>query len=140
MHCRAHATATTLRRFMSADTEPLFFVILTLSFISLFIINIVFWWGITVVFTVLGVFKLKAGGSSKRSMLSYFIFEEFLGLIFLLSFNSLLLTALVIFKGGFAPFHFWLGKVLLSSGGTSFGWILTVQKLPYYVMVLQLWS
>lgn len=55
---------------------------------------------------MLGVFKLKVNGSSKRGILLYFIFEEFLGLLFMLCFSNIVLIVLVMFKGGFAPFHF----------------------------------
>lgn len=74
--------------------------------------------------------------TSVSSIVSYFIIQEFLGLIFLLLNYRVFQFFILVFKVGMAPFHFWIFSVLSSSRGYVVLWFLTFQKLPFIPVLL----
>lgn len=108
-----------------------------LSLISLLRNNIIIWWRIFLIITLVFVFINKSS-KSYRSLINYFIIQESLGLIFLLVNIGLLQFFIVIIKIGVAPLHFWIFRV--TNGVFNYGliWFLTFQKLPFLIILLQL--
>jgi len=75
---------------------------------------------------------------SYRSILNYFIIQETLGLLFLILTSGIYQFFIVLFKIGVAPFHFWLFNVTNGILNYSLIWFLTFQKLPFLLILLQL--
>lgn len=115
------------------------FFILVFFFINIYVNNVIYWWSIflliTLVYILLGKHFMKY-----VSIVNYFIIQEVLGLLFLV-FRGLLLQLLVlIMKVGVAPFHFWIFSVVYSLDNYILIWFLTFQKLPFIPVLLLLFS
>nr|QJQ35665.1 NADH dehydrogenase subunit 2 [Acrobeloides varius] len=115
-------------------------IVLFFSWFLLIINNFIIWWCIFIIFTMVGLLKLKLNSSSINSIFYYFLIQEMLGLLFMMNFSSFFQLFIFFMKGGFAPFHFWMVKVLHISSWFSFSWMLTIQKMPYYFIVMMFWN
>nr|YP_009257363.1 NADH dehydrogenase subunit 2 [Angiostrongylus malaysiensis]ALD62330.1 NADH dehydrogenase subunit 2 [Angiostrongylus cantonensis]ANG44580.1 NADH dehydrogenase subunit 2 [Angiostrongylus malaysiensis] len=111
-------------------------VIMMSLFVSL-VNNIFFWWSVFLIMTVLIIFMNKKF-LSYSSIFNYFVLQESLGLIFLLCFSGFLPLLIMMIKIGVAPFHFWLFKVIDGMFGFNLVWFLTIHKLPFLLVFLQL--
>lgn len=100
----------------------------------------IFCWGLLIITTICGIFKLSVNGVSKSLIIFYFIVQELLGSLFILIYINHIIVYLLLLKSGVAPFHFWLSKILIGCFGYSFIWILTIQKLPYFFIIIILYS
>lgn len=98
------------------------------------LVRVILIWGLLVFITILGAFKLKSGMARTLSTLYYYRVQELAGFIFLLRLTPNLSMFCLLVKGGFAPFHIWMLKVL-DGAKFSFVWMMTIQKLPYYLAV-----
>lgn len=114
----------------------LFIVLVSFFFIfNCFVCNIVVWWSVFLLITLVFVFLGKVFNSSFSSLLNYFIIQEFLGLVFLI-FNFWIFQFFVILiKVGVSPFHFWIFSVVLDVNGFLVLWFLTFQKLPFIPVI-----
>lgn len=88
--------------------------------------------------TMVGLLKLKVNCCSKGSMVTYYYIQEVLGVLIILSLSQRLQFILVIIKGGISPFHGWMQPVVTSCRHYGMCWLLRVQKLPYYILLVQL--
>lgn len=77
-------------------------------------------------------------GVSYRSVLNYFLFQECLGLVFLLLRFRRWQFIVVMMKIGLVPFHYWLFLVVGGVKGWLVMWFLTFQKLPYIGVLIVL--
>nr|YP_009742093.1 NADH dehydrogenase subunit 2 [Angiostrongylus mackerrasae]QID77476.1 NADH dehydrogenase subunit 2 [Angiostrongylus mackerrasae] len=115
-----------------------FFMVLMMSLFVMLVNNIFFWWSVFLIMTLLIVFMNKKF-LSYSSIFNYFVLQESLGLIFLLLYSNGFLPMLIMMvKIGVAPFHFWLFKVIEGMFGFNLLWFLTVHKLPFLLVFLQL--
>nr|QCS25207.1 NADH dehydrogenase subunit 2 [Angiostrongylus cantonensis]QCS25231.1 NADH dehydrogenase subunit 2 [Angiostrongylus cantonensis] len=115
-----------------------FFMVLMMSMFVLLVDNIFFWWSVFLIMTLLIVFMNKKF-LSYSSIFNYFVLQESLGLIFLLLyFGGFLPMLIMMIKIGVAPFHFWLFKVIDGMFGFNLVWFLTIHKLPFLLVFLQL--
>jgi len=82
-------------------------------------------------------------GSPSASLAYYFAIQEVCRVTFLVIGSNSFLVAILVLKGGFAPFHFWMNKIVLLSRERAI-WILTYQKLPYLfilpLLIRGVWS
>lgn len=111
-------------------------MVIFLSFISLVTNNIIIWWRIFLLITVIFIF-LNKRINSFRSLINYFIIQESLGLLFLLLNFSVLQFFIILIKIGVAPLHFWIFRVTNRVFGLNLIWFLTFQKLPFLLILLQ---
>nr|YP_009092004.1 NADH dehydrogenase subunit 2 [Uncinaria sanguinis]AHI51924.1 NADH dehydrogenase subunit 2 [Uncinaria sanguinis] len=108
-----------------------------LSLLCMLVNNILVWWSIFLLMTLIFIMLNKKCGSYS-SMFNYFIMQESLGLLFLMfSFQYFQLLILML-KIGMAPFHFWVFSVTNNIYGLNLMWFLTFQKLPFLLIYLQL--
>lgn len=77
---------------------------------------------------------------SYRRIFNYFVLQESLGLVFLLLFFGFLPMLIMMVKIGVAPLHFWLFKVVEGMFGFNLVWFLTIHKLPFLLVFLQLFN
>nr|AYG51202.1 NADH dehydrogenase subunit 1 [Metastrongylus salmi] len=108
------------------------------SFFVFLVNNIFFWWGVFLMMTLIIVI-LNKYTSSFSSIFNYFVFQESLGLVFLLLFFGYFPFLIMMMKIGISPFHFWLFKVINSMLGFSLVWFLTIHKLPFLLVFFQLY-
>lgn len=101
--------------------------------------NIIFWWSIFVLITLTYLFLLKLSGNFSGGV-NYFIFQEALGLIFLIFLGAGLQFFILILKVGVSPFHFWVYRVISYLDGYLLMWFLTFQKLPFLAVLSYLFS
>lgn len=80
--------------------------------------------------TMLGLFKMKIAGAPSAALAYYFTVQEVCSVAFLVIRSNSFLVVFLLVKGGFAPFHFWMMKLVLISRERAI-WIITLQKLPY---------
>nr|YP_009050537.1 NADH dehydrogenase subunit 2 [Parafilaroides normani]AIG23805.1 NADH dehydrogenase subunit 2 [Parafilaroides normani] len=113
------------------------FVVFFLSVFVMLVNNMFFWWGVFLFMTLLIVF-LNKGESSYVSIFNYFVLQESLGLLFLLLFFGFFPSLLLMIKLGASPFHFWVIKVVGNMYGFNLVWFLTLHKLPFLMVMLQL--
>ena len=99
-------------------------------FLNIFFRNLIFWWSIFVLITIVFLFITKIKLSFSRGV-NYFIFQEFLGLLFIIFIGIILQFFVLILKVGMSPFHFWVYSVISSLDGNILIWFLTFQKLPF---------
>lgn len=95
------------------------------------------WWSVFLLITVCFIL-LNKSNKSYTSIFNYFIIQETLGLLFLLFSNGLLQFFVVLIKIGVAPLHFWIFNVTNNVYRYGLMWFLTFQKLPFLVILLQL--
>nr|YP_003433811.1 NADH dehydrogenase subunit 2 [Metastrongylus pudendotectus]ACX85137.1 NADH dehydrogenase subunit 2 [Metastrongylus pudendotectus] len=116
----------------------IFFFVMFFSFFVFLVSNVFFWWGVFLMMTLFIVIFNKYS-SSYSSIFNYFVFQESLGLVFLLLFFSYFPVLIMMMKIGISPFHFWIFKVINSMFGFSLVWFLTIHKLPFLVVFFQLY-
>nr|YP_009391093.1 NADH dehydrogenase subunit 2 [Caenorhabditis castelli]ARV88357.1 NADH dehydrogenase subunit 2 [Caenorhabditis castelli] len=108
-----------------------------LTFLSLLTNNVIVWWSIfllmTIVFTL-----LNKSNKSYTSVFNYFVIQESLGLLFLVFSSGFLQFFVILMKIGVAPLHFWIFNVTNNIFNYSLMWFLTFQKLPFLTILLQL--
>nr|UZP15727.1 NADH dehydrogenase subunit 2 [Contracaecum sp.] len=110
-----------------------------LCVLNLFTSNVVIWWSVFLLMTVVFVI-LSKGLGSYSSVFNYFVIQESLGLFFLV-FNFLLIQFfIVMLKIGVAPFHFWVFSITNSVYNWLLMWFLTFQKLPFLPVLVQLFN
>nr|YP_006702545.1 NADH dehydrogenase subunit 2 [Angiostrongylus vasorum]AFP58676.1 NADH dehydrogenase subunit 2 [Angiostrongylus vasorum] len=115
----------------------LFFFLLWFWVCLLWWLSMFFWWSVFLVMTLLIIFmNKKVFGYS--SIFNYFVLQESLGLLFLLLFFDFFPVLILMVKIGVAPFHFWLFKVVGGMSGVNLVWFLTVHKLPFTLVFVQL--
>lgn len=116
----------------------LLFLVGFFCFFSIIVNNFVIWWSIFLFITLIFLIINK---SSIRyvSLFNYFILQERLGLLFLLFFFGFSQYIILIFKVGVSPLHFWLFGVVNYLRGFRFVWFLTFQKLPFLVVMIQIY-
>nr|YP_009383822.1 NADH dehydrogenase subunit 2 [Cyathostomum catinatum]ARS44124.1 NADH dehydrogenase subunit 2 [Cyathostomum catinatum] len=108
-----------------------------LSLLSLITNNILIWWSIFLLMTLVFV-MLNKQTNSFSSLFNYFVMQESLGLLFLMFSFGYLQLLIVMFKIGMAPFHFWIFSVTNGVFGFNLMWFLTFQKLPFLLIFLQM--
>nr|UXK95594.1 NADH dehydrogenase subunit 2 [Macropostrongyloides woodi] len=108
-----------------------------LSLLSVLVNNILVWWSIFLLMTLVFV-ALNKSVNSYSSLFNYFVMQESLGLFFLMFSFGYLQILIVMFKIGMAPFHFWIFSVTNSVLGFNLMWFLTFQKLPFLLIFLQM--
>nr|UNH90043.1 NADH dehydrogenase subunit 2 [Ancylostoma sp. HL-2021] len=108
-----------------------------LSLLGLLVNNILIWWSIFLLMTLIFV-MLNKKVNSYSSLFNYFVMQESLGLLFLMFSFSYFQLVILMFKIGMAPFHFWIFSVTNSVFGFNLMWFLTFQKLPFLLIFLQL--
>nr|YP_001936460.1 NADH dehydrogenase subunit 2 [Toxocara cati]CAL80787.1 NADH dehydrogenase subunit 2 [Toxocara cati] len=110
-----------------------------LSFLNFFSSNVLLWWSVFLLMTVVFV-CLSKGAAAYTSVLNYFVIQESLGLFFLV-FNAFLLQFfIVMMKIGVAPLHFWVFSVTGPLYDWLLMWFLTFQKLPFLPVLVQLYD
>lgn len=118
----------------------IFIILIFLIFIlNLLINNILFWWTIFLLLTLLYLFLRKSKGSLRR-ILNYFIIQEFMGLLFLIFSGFIFQFLIVMIKVGVSPFHFWIYSVVGSLNNFILIWFLTFQKLPFIPILMLLFN
>lgn len=108
-----------------------------LSLLRLITNNILVWWRIFLLITLVFVILNKQTNSFRR-LFNYFVIQERLGLLFLIFSFSYLQLLIVMFKIGMAPFHFWIFRVTNGVFNFNLMWFLTFQKLPFLLIFLQI--
>nr|QDF64302.1 NADH dehydrogenase subunit 2 [Physaloptera rara] len=111
----------------------MFFMVL-ISWLCFLVSDYVIWWSVFVVSTVIFVF-LMSGAMAGSSLIQYYLIQEVCGYFFLILGGSLSLFVLMM-KSGSAPLHFWIFSIVSFLRGSSLVWFLTVQKLPYFFVML----
>nr|YP_010891679.1 NADH dehydrogenase subunit 2 [Cylicostephanus calicatus]WJM99448.1 NADH dehydrogenase subunit 2 [Cylicostephanus calicatus] len=111
--------------------------VIFLSLLSLITNNILIWWSIFLLMTLVFV-MLNKQTNSFSSLFNYFVMQESLGLLFLMFSFGYLQLLIVMFKIGMAPFHFWIFSVTNGVFGFNLMWFLTFQKLPFLLIFLQM--
>nr|YP_008963983.1 NADH dehydrogenase subunit 2 [Macropicola ocydromi]AGY95438.1 NADH dehydrogenase subunit 2 [Macropicola ocydromi] len=108
-----------------------------LSLLSVLVNNILVWWSIFLLMTLVFV-TLNKKVNSYSSLFNYFVMQESLGLIFLMFSFGYFQILVVMMKIGMAPLHFWIFSVTNSVFGFNLMWFLTFQKLPFLLIFLQM--
>nr|YP_009024214.1 NADH dehydrogenase subunit 2 [Oesophagostomum asperum]AGL61156.1 NADH dehydrogenase subunit 2 [Oesophagostomum asperum] len=108
-----------------------------LSLLGILVNNILVWWSIFLLMTLVFV-MLNKKVQSYSSLFNYFVMQESLGLIFLMFSFGYMQLMILMFKIGMAPFHFWIFSVTNGVFGFNLMWFLTFQKLPFLLIFLQL--
>nr|YP_009743767.1 NADH dehydrogenase subunit 2 [Cylicocyclus ashworthi]QIE12498.1 NADH dehydrogenase subunit 2 [Cylicocyclus ashworthi] len=111
--------------------------VIFLSLLSLITNNILIWWSIFLLMTLVFV-MLNKQTNSFSSLFNYFVMQESLGLLFLMFSFGYLQLLIVMFKIGMAPFSFWIFSVTNGVFGFNLMWFLTFQKLPFLLIFLQM--
>nr|QZH43782.1 NADH dehydrogenase subunit 2 [Cylicostephanus minutus] len=111
--------------------------VIFLSLLSLITNNILVWWSVFLLMTLVFV-MLNKQTNSFSSLFNYFVMQESLGLLFLMFSFGYLQLLIVMFKIGMAPFHFWIFSVTNGVFGFNLMWFLTFQKLPFLLIFLQM--
>lgn len=111
--------------------------VLFLSFISFITNNIIIWWRVFLIITIVFIFINK---NVKRysSLINYFVIQESLGLLFLLINFGLFQFFIILIKIGVAPLHFWIFRVTNNIFSYNLVWFLTFQKLPFLLILVQI--
>nr|YP_003433937.1 NADH dehydrogenase subunit 2 [Syngamus trachea]ACX85185.1 NADH dehydrogenase subunit 2 [Syngamus trachea] len=113
------------------------YFVLFLSLLVILVDNILVWWGVFLLMTLVFV-MLNKGMKSYSSVLNYFILQESAGLLFLVFSSGCFQLLILMLKIGVAPFHFWIFSVANGVFGFNLMWFLTFQKLPLLLVLLQL--
>lgn len=98
----------------------------------------VIWWRVFVVCTFFFVFLFKLVGFG--CLVNYYVIQEVCGYYFLVFDNWKFQFLILILKSGSAPFHFWLFRVLSGMKGWFVMCFLTLQKLPYFFVLVNFCS
>nr|UDL72555.1 NADH dehydrogenase subunit 2 [Oesophagostomoides stirtoni] len=111
--------------------------VIFLSLLGMVVNNILVWWSIFLLMTLVFV-MLNKKVDSYNSLFNYFVMQESLGLLFLMFSFGYFQLLIVMFKIGMAPFHFWIFSVTNGVFGFNLMWFLTFQKLPFLLIFLQM--
>lgn len=111
--------------------------VLFLRFLSLLLNNLIVWWRIFLLITIIFIIINKRTKRYRR-IFNYFIIQESLGLLFLIFSRSFLQFFILLIKIGVAPLHFWIFNVTNNIINYSLIWFLTFQKLPFLLILLQM--
>lgn len=101
--------------------------------------NILFWWTIFLLLTLIFLFLRKSKGSI-GCIVNYFIIQEFIGLLFLVFSGFILQFFILIVKVGVSPLHFWIYSVMGGLNNFIIMWFLTFQKLPFIPILVLLFN
>nr|YP_009050207.1 NADH dehydrogenase subunit 2 [Nematodirus spathiger]AGZ64195.1 NADH dehydrogenase subunit 2 [Nematodirus spathiger] len=112
------------------------FMVFLFSLIAVLVNNVVVWWSIFLLMTLLFV-SLNKGLMSYSSLFNYFVLQESLGLLFLLLTMGFFQFIVLLLKIGVSPLHFWIFSVLDGVYGFNLVWFLTFQKMPFLFVMLQ---
>nr|YP_009176855.1 NADH dehydrogenase subunit 2 [Strongyloides venezuelensis]BAT21226.1 NADH dehydrogenase subunit 2 [Strongyloides venezuelensis] len=112
-----------------------FFYVFIFFLLNSFTCNVVVWW---VVFLMMTLVFISINKGSVSSMVNYFMIQEILGFTFLLVSVSWVQLVILLMKVGVAPFHFWVFSVTNGLSGWSVMWFLTMQKLPFIPVIMYL--
>lgn len=119
----------------------LFLFVFLVSLITLLSNNLLLWWSILILLTLMFLTRIKGSGESYR-VVKYFIVQEIarltMGVMILLSMSVLIINVIIIIKIAIAPFHFWIVNTLHSLQSWAFAWVLTFQKLPGAIILTQI--
>jgi len=117
-------------------------IVIMFSYLLVFITRFILWWGVFIVFTIIALIKIKFYLSPSYSIVIYYFVQEIRGVFFMFGFSVVFQLMLVVLKGGFAPLHNWLNSIIKGLKGLIFIWLITWQKLPYFLVLFQLilWS
>nr|YP_009127940.1 NADH dehydrogenase subunit 2 [Gongylonema pulchrum]AIY56394.1 NADH dehydrogenase subunit 2 [Gongylonema pulchrum] len=116
----------------------MFFLFFLFSFINLCVLDYVIWWSVFVVCTFFFLFLIKDVSCSV--LVNYYIIQEVCGYYFLVFSNWKWQFFVLMMKSGSAPFHFWLFSVTSFLKKWFVLWFLTLQKLPYFVVLINFCS
>lgn len=108
-----------------------------LTFLGLLVNNLIVWWRIFLLMTIVFILLNKRNKSYRR-IFNYFVIQERLGLIFLVFSRGVIQFFVILIKIGVAPLHFWIFNVTNNIVNYGLIWFLTFQKLPFLVILLQL--
>lgn len=97
-------------------------------------VRIIWIWGLLILTTFLFLFRIKEG----KSLVVYFIIQEVLNFLFLLSSSFNLSSILLIRKIGLSPFFFWIFIVVKNLSKIELVWFLTLQKSPAGILFIKL--
>nr|UDL72591.1 NADH dehydrogenase subunit 2 [Paramacropostrongylus iugalis] len=111
--------------------------VIFLSLLSVLVNNILIWWSIFLLMTLVFV-VLNKSINGYSSLFNYFVMQESLGLMFLMFSYGYFQLLVIMFKIGMAPFHFWIFSVTNGVFGFNLMWFLTFQKLPFLLVFLQM--
>lgn len=75
---------------------------------------------------------------SSFSMLNYFVIQEVLGFLFLLTYCEGIQVFILLIKVGVPPLHFWVFRVSSGFSNVSLLWFLTLHKIPYLSVLCML--
>jgi len=122
----------------------LFLFVFMLLMFFLFILNCIFsnvffWWRVFILITLTFVFLSKVE-LLFSNVLNYFLLQEFLGLIFLLTTGALVQYLFLLIKVGVSPLHFWIFSVVNNLTSNLVVWFLTFQKLPFLPVLVSIFS
>nr|YP_004927935.1 NADH dehydrogenase subunit 2 [Wellcomia siamensis]ACV96771.1 NADH dehydrogenase subunit 2 [Wellcomia siamensis] len=106
-------------------------------FLVLQVINVLLWWSVFVFMDLVFIFICKEN-SSFCSILNYYIFQECLGLLFLIFIFNFLQCLILMSKMGLLPLHFWLFVVVGGLKSWLLMWFLTWQKLPFMGVLMMI--
>nr|AQX44519.1 NADH dehydrogenase subunit 2 [Gnathostoma sp. MMS-2017] len=115
------------------------FLVLLLLILSFITSNVLIWWSIFLLMTIIFCFLSKED-LSYSSLVNYFIIQETLGLFFLILNFSLLQFLIVMMKVGVSPLHFWVFSVTNGLSGSMVMWFLTFQKMPFFPVLVQIFN
>ena len=113
-------------------------LIVIFTFLNFIIINLLFWWRIFLLITLIYLFLGKSSSSFTR-IINYFVIQEFLGFLFLVFSGGLLQYLVLLLKGGVAPLHFWIFSVVGRVDSYVIIWFLTFQKMPFLPILVFLY-
>nr|ARV88274.1 NADH dehydrogenase subunit 2 [Caenorhabditis sp.] len=119
-------------------------MIIILSFFTFFFTficfcsnNLIIWWSIFLMMTLIFVLINKSM-KSYISIFNYFVIQESLGLLFLVFGVGFMQFLILLLKIGVAPLHFWIFNITNNIFNFGLLWFLTFQKLPFLVILLQI--
>nr|YP_009679043.1 NADH dehydrogenase subunit 2 [Setaria labiatopapillosa]QDF64271.1 NADH dehydrogenase subunit 2 [Setaria labiatopapillosa] len=115
-----------------------FFLLLFFSFLNFCIFDYFIWWSVFVICTF--VFVLLVKDCDINCLISYYVLPEVCGYYFLVFNNWKMQFLLLMLKSGSAPFHFWIFSVLEGLKKWYVLWFLTLQKLPYFFVLVNFWG
>lgn len=113
------------------------FLIFLFFILNIYINNVLFWWTVFLLITLIFLFINKKRFYF-RSSVNYFVIQEFLGLLFLISYFFIIQFFILIIKVGVSPFHFWVFSVSNILNSFILMWFLTFQKLPFLPVIILL--
>nr|WVH37131.1 NADH dehydrogenase subunit 2 [Physaloptera clausa] len=110
------------------------FLMVVISCLCLLVSDYLVWWSVFVVSTMIFIF-LMSGYLSVGSLMCYYLIQEICGYFFLVLGGFMSFFVLML-KSGSAPLHFWIFSVVSFLRGWGLVWFLTVQKLPYFFVMM----